>query len=210
MSAIPPSPERSAHGHYRSIVADPPPSQWSASKSGRTADAFGGATNQPQPTKEPITMRGHATARARGEPDLGQALMDAAEAIADMARRVQLNGPEPVYTSEKLGHALYKAAEGLALCGVQIDEVTAEVCRGHEHGLWLGGEDRDGPRPVVPFVIQPVSRDDAHIHVTSRNRSVVLHAVHPGGSTGLRLTGNEARVLANVLNATARRVEGRP
>ncbi|MFZ0381744.1 MAG: hypothetical protein WCD11_18370 [Solirubrobacteraceae bacterium] len=103
-------------------------------------------------------MRGRAKARARGEPDLGQALMDAADAIADMARRVRLNGPEPVGTSEKLGHALYKAAEGLALCGVEIDEVTAEVCRGHEHGICLRREDRDGPRAAVPFVIHPVSR----------------------------------------------------
>jgi hypothetical protein len=64
-------------------------------------------------------MSEQATARARGAPDIGQALMDAAEAIADMARRVQLNGPEVTYASEKLGHALYKAAEGLALCGVR-------------------------------------------------------------------------------------------
>jgi hypothetical protein len=103
-------------------------------------------------------MRGQARARARGEPDIGQALIDAAEAIADMARRVQLNGPEVTYASEKLGHALYKAAEGLALCGVEIDEVTAEVGRGHEHGIWLRGEDRGEPRVAVPFVIHPVSR----------------------------------------------------
>src|SRR6516162_2452710 len=106
-------------------------------------------------------MREQATAKARGEPDLGQALMDAADAIADMARRVQLNGPEPVYASEKLGHALYKAAEGLALCGVEIDEVSAEVCKGHEHGMWLRGEDRHAPRAAVPFVIHPVSREHA-------------------------------------------------
>jgi hypothetical protein len=155
-------------------------------------------------------MRGQATARARGEPDLGQALMDAAEAIADMARRVRLNGPEPVYASEKLGHALYKAAEGLALCGVEIDEVTAEVCRGHEHGVWLIGASEEEPRFAVPFVIQPVSRADARLRVTSADRAVVVLAAHPGGSAGLRLTANEARVLANVLGAAARRVEGRP
>jgi hypothetical protein len=155
-------------------------------------------------------MTGQATARARGEPDIGQALMDAAESIADMARRVQLNGPEPVYTSEKLGHALYKAAEGLALCGVEIDEVTAEVCRGHEHGMWLRGEDRHAPRAAVPFVIHPVSRDDAPLRVTSADDAVVLIATHERGAAGIRLTGNESRVLANVLNATARRVEGRP
>lgn len=79
-------------------------------------------------------MRRQATARARGEPDIGRALMDAVDAIADMAQRVQLNGPEVTYASEKLSHALYKAAEGLALCGARIDEVTTEVCKGHEHG----------------------------------------------------------------------------
>src|SRR6516162_9290945 len=127
-------------------------------------------------------MREQATARARGEPDLWQALMDAADAIADMARRVQLNGPEPVYAGEKLGHALYKAAEGLALCGVEIDEVTAEACRGHEHGLWPAGAGQEEPRPAVPFVIHPVSRNDARLRVTSADRSVMVLAAHPGGS----------------------------
>ena len=58
--------------------------------------------------------------RAGHEPGTtsDDALMDAADAIADMAQRVQLNGPEPTYASEKLEHALYKAAEGLALCDV--------------------------------------------------------------------------------------------
>ena len=31
--------------------------------------------------------------------------MGAADAIADMAQRVQLNGPEPTYASEKLSYA---------------------------------------------------------------------------------------------------------
>ena len=155
-------------------------------------------------------MRGHATARARGEPNVGQALMDVADAIADMARRVQLNGPEPVYASEKLGHALYKAAEGLALCGVEIDEVTAEVCRGHEHGVWLRGDDQDGPRAALPFVIRPVSRNDGRLRVTSADDAVVVLVTHGRGAAGLRLTANESRVLANVLNAAARRLEGRP
>ena len=153
-------------------------------------------------------MRGQATARARGEPDVGQALMDATDAIADMARRAQLNGPEPVYASEKLGHALYKAAEGLALCGMEIDDVTAEVCRGHEHGRWLAGASREEPRDAVPFVIHPVSPEDARLRVTSANGSVVVIAAHDGGSAGMRLTTNEAQVLANVLNAAARRLEG--
>ena len=65
--------------------------------------------------------------------------MGAADAIADMAQRVQLNGPEPTYASEKLGHALYKAAEGLALCDVELAEVTEEARRGHEHGAVAEG-----------------------------------------------------------------------
>ena len=77
--------------------------------------------------------RGDAARAARRGP----ALMDAADAIADMAQRVQLNGPEPTYASEKLGYALYKAAEGLALCDVELDEVTEEARRGHEHGRWI-------------------------------------------------------------------------
>ena len=80
------------------------------------------------------SQTGHAARRARYDVD--EELMDAADAIADMAQRVQLNGPEPTYASEKLGHALYKAAEGLALCGVELDEVTEEARRGHEHGMW--------------------------------------------------------------------------
>ena len=87
-------------------------------------------------------MRAEAAARARGEPDVGRAVMGAADAIADMAQRVQLNGPETTYASEKLGHALYKAAEGLALCGVELEEAVSELHRGYRHGRWLrdGGE----------------------------------------------------------------------
>jgi hypothetical protein len=68
--------------------------------------------------------------------------MDAADAIADMAQRVQLNGPEVTYASEKLGHALYKAAEGLALCDVELAEVTEEARRGHQHGMWVKADSR--------------------------------------------------------------------
>jgi hypothetical protein len=82
-------------------------------------------------------MSARATANARREPDIDRALMDAADAIADMAQRVQLNGPEVIYASEKLGHALYKAAEGLALCGVELEVVIGETHRGYRHGLWL-------------------------------------------------------------------------
>ena len=81
-------------------------------------------------------MRAQAAARARGEPDIGAALMDAVDSIADMAQRVQLNGPEVTYASEKLGFALYKCAEGLALCRVELEEIVGEVHRGYRHGRW--------------------------------------------------------------------------
>ena len=82
-------------------------------------------------------MRRQAEARARRRPDIRAALMDAADAIADMAQRVQLNGPETAYASEKLGHALYKAAEALALCDVELEEVITETHHGYRHGLYL-------------------------------------------------------------------------
>jgi hypothetical protein len=87
------------------------------------------------------TAPDHAT-DVPDEADVGQALLDATDAIAEMAHRVQLNGPEPVYASEKLGHALYKAAEGLALCDVELEEVTAETHRGYRHGRCLREEQR--------------------------------------------------------------------
>ena len=74
-------------------------------------------------------------ARLRTRSHVGEELMGAADAIADMAQRVQLNGPEPVYASEKLSYAVFKAAEGLALCDVELAEVTEEARRGHEHGI---------------------------------------------------------------------------
>jgi hypothetical protein len=81
-------------------------------------------------------MRAQA-ARARGRPDVGPALIEAVDAIADMAERVQLNGPEVTYASEKLSHALYKSAEALALCGVTLEEAVGELHRGYRHGAWI-------------------------------------------------------------------------
>ena len=76
--------------------------------------------------------------RVRPPCDVGEELMGAADAIADMAQRVQLNGPEPTYASEKLSYAMFKAAEGLALCDASLSEVTEEEARrGHQHGLWI-------------------------------------------------------------------------
>ena len=75
--------------------------------------------------------------RLRTRSDVGEELMGAADAIADMAQRVQLNGSEPTYASEKLSYAVFKAAERLALCYVELAEVTEEARRGHEHGVWV-------------------------------------------------------------------------
>jgi hypothetical protein len=76
----------------------------------------------------------------RGERD--RALLDAVDSVADMVLRVQLNGPEATYAGEKLAFALYKCAEALALCGVELEETVSEVHRGHGHGRWL----REGER----------------------------------------------------------------
>lgn len=84
-----------------------------------------------------MNTRARPVTRARKRYGIGDALLDAADAIADMAQRVRLNGPEPVYATEKLGHALGKAAEGLALCDVELDEIVEEARRGHRHGLYL-------------------------------------------------------------------------
>lgn len=88
-------------------------------------------------------MSAHVAARARGEPDIGPGLMGAVDSIADMAQRVQLNGPEVTYASEKLSFALYRSAEALAICGVELEEVLTDVHRGYRHGRWTReGEDR--------------------------------------------------------------------
>jgi hypothetical protein len=87
-----------------------------------------------------MATRATRTARARARHGIHEALSDAADAIADMAQRVQLNGPEPNYASEKLGHALYKSAEALALCGVELEEVITDAHRGYRHGLFLREE----------------------------------------------------------------------
>ena len=67
-------------------------------------------------------------------PAIAEAVLDA---VADMVQRVHLNGPEATYATEKLGRALYKAAEALGLCGVQLNEVIEDARRGHGHGAWI-------------------------------------------------------------------------
>ncbi len=81
----------------------------------------------------------HSTRRAR-DADVGQDLMTAVDSIAEMTQRVQLNGPEPAYATEKLGHALYHSAVGLALCGAELQEVLGEARQGYRHGLCLREE----------------------------------------------------------------------
>jgi hypothetical protein len=87
-----------------------------------------------------MRTRNGRLAHVRPAYTVDDAVVDAADAIADMAHRVQLNGPEPTYASEKLGHALSKAAEGLALCDVELDEVTEECRRGHLNGRLIREE----------------------------------------------------------------------
>ena len=59
--------------------------------------------------------------------------------------------------------------------------------------------------PTDEFTIHPVSSEDAGLRVTATNGSVVRHS---DATAGVRLRANDARVLANVLNSTAKRVEG--
>ena len=59
------------------------------------------------------------------------------------------------------------------------------------------------------FIIHPVSSREARLRVTATDGSVVVVLRHAEASAGVSLTANAARVLANVLNSTARRMEVR-
>ena len=59
------------------------------------------------------------------------------------------------------------------------------------------------------FTIHPVSSREARLRVTAGDGSVVVLPRHAEATAGVSLTANEARVVANVLNATARRTEAR-
>ena len=87
-----------------------------------------------------MATRSRRITRPRPTYTVDDALIDAVDAIADMAQRVQLNGPEPTYASEKLEHALSKAAEGLALCDAEFDKVAEEARRGHLNGCLIREE----------------------------------------------------------------------
>jgi hypothetical protein len=63
-------------------------------------------------------------------------------------------------------------------------------------------------QPADEFTIHPVSSEAARLRVTATNGSVVVAVRHVDVTAGVRLTANEARVLANVLDSTAQRVEG--
>ena len=84
------------------------------------------------------TRNGRLT-RLRPRSDIGEELMDAADAIADMAQRVQLNGPEPTYASEKLARPL-QGGRGARAVRRRARRGHREARRGHGHGLWLREE----------------------------------------------------------------------
>lgn len=60
--------------------------------------------------------------------------MEAGDWIADIAARVALHGPDITYASENFSQALFKAAEALALCGIELEKVITQGRRGHEYG----------------------------------------------------------------------------
>jgi hypothetical protein len=84
-----------------------------------------------------MTRHARRAATLREVLDEDRALLEAADAIGDMAYRIRLNGAERTYASEKLSYALFKAAEGLALCDATLQEVTEELRAGHQHGLYV-------------------------------------------------------------------------
>jgi hypothetical protein len=59
------------------------------------------------------------------------------------------------------------------------------------------------------FTVHPVSGPQAKLRVSAADGFIVVLVRHAEATAGARLTANEARVLANVLGATARRVEAR-
>jgi hypothetical protein len=67
----------------------------------------------------------------------------------------------------------------------------------------------NGERHTDKFTIHPVSSQAAKLRVTASDGSVVVLVRHAEATAGVSLTANEARVLANVLGATARRAEAR-
>jgi hypothetical protein len=71
----------------------------------------------------------------------GEDLIDAAHDVLDMSQRVIANGAEPVYASEKMALALFKAAEALAVCDAELQLVLGHAEQGWRHGRWLAGRE---------------------------------------------------------------------
>ena len=67
----------------------------------------------------------------------------------------------------------------------------------------------NGERHTDEFTIHLVSSREARLRVSATDGSVVVLLRHAEATAGVSLTANEARVLANVLNETARRTEAR-
>jgi hypothetical protein len=67
----------------------------------------------------------------------------------------------------------------------------------------------NGEPDTDEFTIHPVSSREARLRVTATDGSVVVLLRHAEATADVSLTANEARVLANVLNATARRTEAK-
>jgi hypothetical protein len=63
-------------------------------------------------------------------------------------------------------------------------------------------------QPADEFTIHPVSSEQTRLRVTAANGAVVVVVRHAEATAGVRLTANEARVLANVVHSTATRMEG--
>ena len=64
-----------------------------------------------------------------------------------------------------------------------------------------------GERHTDEFTIHPVSSRAAQLRVTASDGSVLVLLRHGEATSGMSLSADEARVLANVLNSTARRTE---
>jgi hypothetical protein len=81
-----------------------------------------------------------ATTEARlqaPDPDqINALLLEALAAVAELGEGAMGSWPELNRATEKLGGALSKAAEGLALCGITRRAVVEIAQRGHQRGLW--------------------------------------------------------------------------
>jgi len=53
----------------------------------------------------------------------------------------------------------------------------------------------------------PIASNKARLRVTTADGAAVVLVRHDQATAGVRLTANEARVLANMLNSTAKRVQ---